>query len=131
MFHQISENLAENSMDVFWLFLLFPFLRQGYLFERPPPILRRATVRIPSHLFAARFILSILGLLPFSGSLRLNAIDDLCPLDIADKFLVLAGGLGDFGAYSARPFGILSRYLLRQMVPTPSLASSIHLVEIV
>jgi hypothetical protein len=118
MFHQISEDLAENSLDMFWLFLLFPFLRQGYLFERPPPILRGPAVRVPGHLFAARFLLSILGLLPFSGCLRLDAIDDLCPLDIADEFLVLAGGLGDFGAYSARSFGILSRYLLRQMVPT-------------
>lgn len=110
--HKTSKDLAENSLDMRRLFLLFPFLCEGYLFERSPLILRRLALRFPDRLSAARCLLTIIGLLSFGGCLGLDPIDDLCPLDVANEFLVLASGLGDFGAYSARPFGIFSRYLL-------------------
>lgn len=120
VFQGRSEDLAENSLDLRRLLFLLPLLCQGYLFECASPVLRWPALRSISHIFVPCFFrLIFCSLLPFRRIFGLDPIENLGPLDVADKLFVLAGCLGDFGTHPAGPFGIFGSDLFSEVVPAP------------
>ena len=123
VFRGRSEDLAKNSLDLRRLLVLFPLLCQGYLFECASPVLRWPAIGSVSCISAPCFFRFIFySLLPFRRIFGLNAIENLGPLDVADKLFVLAGCLGNFGTHPAGPFGVFGCDLFSEVVPVTVLA---------